>query len=56
MRQNRVGLEVALLRIQAAYARRAGRERFAVQLELAIAELVAPDAAIRSQQTKRGKS
>lgn len=42
MQQQRVALQVGLLRIQAAYARRAGRERLAAQLERSIAELVAP--------------
>ena len=43
MRQERVGLQIGLLRIQSAYARRAGRNSFADQLELAIAALVAGD-------------
>jgi hypothetical protein len=44
MRQERTSLQIGLLRIQAAYARRAGRNAFADQLERAIAALVAPDA------------
>lgn len=55
MRQARTGLQVALLRIQAAYARRAGRERLAAQLERAIAELVAPEHAARPAAPERGR-
>ena len=45
MRQQRVGLQIALLRIQSAYARRAGRNAFADQLERAVAALVAAEPA-----------
>jgi hypothetical protein len=55
MRQRRVGLQVELLRIQAAYARRAGRERLAVQLERTVAELIAPDGAVRVTPAEHGK-
>ena len=55
LRQGRVGLQVALLRIQSAYARRAGRERLAAQLDRAVAELVAPENAVRSAVPERGK-
>lgn len=41
MAQQRVALQVTLLQIQSAYARRAHRERFAAQLDELIAELVA---------------
>lgn len=40
MAQHRVALQVTLLQIQSAYARRAHRERFAAQLDELIAELV----------------
>lgn len=43
MRQQRVELQIVLLRIQAAYARRAGRNAFADQLERAIPLLIAAD-------------
>jgi propanediol dehydratase small subunit len=43
MRQERVGLQIGLLRIQAAYARRAGRNAFADQLERAVTALIAAD-------------
>ena len=43
MGQQRVGLQVSLLRIQEAYARRAGRNAFADQLERAITALIAAD-------------
>lgn len=55
MREHRTGLQVALLRIQAAYARRAGRERLALQLERSIAELVAPEGARRLVPAERGR-
>lgn len=55
MRQVRTGMQVALLRIQAAYARRAGRERLALQLERTIAELVAPVNARRVATPERGR-
>jgi len=43
MRQQRVAMQVALLQIQAAYARRAGRNASAEAFERAIAALVAAD-------------
>lgn len=55
MRQQRTGVQVALLRIQAAYAHREGRERLAAQLERAIAELVAPGPARREATPERGR-
>lgn len=45
MRQQRVELQISLLRIQSAYARRAGRNGFAEQLERAIVALVAAEPA-----------
>jgi hypothetical protein len=45
MRQQRVGLQIALLRIHAAYARRAGRHAFADQLEQAIRALIGAEPA-----------
>ncbi len=45
LRQNQVALQVALLRIQASYARRAGRERLAWQFERTIDELITPESA-----------
>ena len=45
MRQQRVELEIHLLRIQSAYGRRAGRAAFADQLERAIAVLIAAEPA-----------
>ena len=53
MREHRVALQVECLRIQAAYARRAGRERLAAQLERTIAELVAPEGGARSRSSER---
>lgn len=50
LRQSQVALQVALLRIQSAYARRAGRERLAWQLERAIEELVTPESSRVRQQ------
>lgn len=55
MREQRTALQVELLRIQAAHARRAGRERLALQLELTIAELVAPEGARRSAPAGRDR-
>ncbi len=55
MRQQRIGVQVELLRIQAAYAHRAGRERLAAQLERAVAELVAPEGAARTPAGQRGE-
>ena len=43
MRQQRTGMQVALLRIQAAYARRAGRNVLAAQLERAVEALIAAE-------------
>lgn len=43
LRQGQTGLQIALLRIQAAYAERAGRTRLQAQLERAIDVLIAPD-------------
>jgi hypothetical protein len=55
MRRQRVELQVSLLRIQAAYARRAGRNAFADQLELAIGALVtAPPAPPSGPPSGRG--
>ena len=45
-----MALQVALLRIQSAYARRAGRERLAWQLERAIEELITPESSRIRQQ------
>jgi hypothetical protein len=45
MRQQRVELQISLLRIQSAYARRAGRNGFADQLERAISALIAAEPA-----------
>lgn len=50
LRQSQVALQVALLRIQSAYARRAGRERLAWQLERAIEELITPESSRIRQQ------
>jgi hypothetical protein len=55
MRQQRVALQVELLRIQSAYAHRAGRERLAAQFERAIAELVAPEGARRAPPRANGE-
>ena len=55
MRQQRTELQISLLRIQAAYARRAGRNAFAAQLERAIEALIAPDSP-RSGPDERHKS
>ena len=43
MRQQRVELQISLLRIQSAYARRAGRNGFADELERAISALIAAE-------------
>ena len=43
LRQSQIGLQLSLLRIQAAYAHRSGRERLAWHLERTIEELVAPE-------------
>jgi hypothetical protein len=45
MRRQRVDLQVTLLRIQAAYARRAGRNAFAEQLDRAVGALTAAEPA-----------
>ena len=50
LRQTQVALQVSLLRIQSAYARRAGRERLAWQLERAIEELITPESSRIRQQ------
>ena len=55
MRQHGVELQITLLRIQAAYARRAGRNAFAAQLERAIEALIAP-ATQRGAPDERHKS
>ncbi len=44
IQQRQIGLQVDLLRIQAAYARRAGHDRLAWQLERTIEALITPDA------------
>lgn len=44
IQQRQVGLQVDLLRIQAAYARRAGHDRLAWQLDRTIETLITPDA------------
>ena len=56
MRQQRVGLQIALLHIQSAYARREGRDAFADQLERAIAALVAANPAHPAAGDPRAKS
>lgn len=43
LRQGQTGLQIALLRIQAAYAERAGRTRLQAQLERAIDVLISPE-------------
>jgi hypothetical protein len=50
LRQSQVAFQVALLRIQAAHARRAGRERLAWQFERAIDELITPESSRIRQQ------
>lgn len=52
LRQSQVALQVALLRIQSAHARRAGRERLAWQLERAIEELISPESSRIRQQSE----
>lgn len=53
MQRDRVGLQVALLRIQSSYAWRAGQERLADQLESTIRELVSPSDSPRSSGPRR---
>jgi hypothetical protein len=48
MRQQRTALQISLLRIQAAYARRAGRNALAAQLDRAVAALIEADPPARS--------
>lgn len=52
LRQSQVALQVSLLRIQSAYARRAGRERLAWQLERAVEELITPESSRIRQQSE----
>ena len=40
MRQSRTGLQIELLRIQAAYARRAGREELAYEFDRTVEALI----------------
>lgn len=50
LRQSQVAFQVALLRIQAAHARRDGRERLAWQFERTIDELITPESSRIRQQ------
>lgn len=52
LRQSQVELQVALLRIHAAHARRAGRERFAWALDRAVDELITPESSRIRQQAE----
>jgi len=53
MRQRRTELQVTLLRIQAAYARRAGRNALAAQLDRAVSALIEADPPARSASEGR---